>query len=158
MANNSHWTFLILLFYCNNPPTELTELNSHRPQCRCSYSQYWFKILLSPRVYGIFPLALYITWFLQYVQQCWEYYSELTSDHQRRRTHRWRVVKDWPRPTNLHKLRGFLGLCTYYDCSVPPQTSRIQYSTTHLYWTRMQALMAEVPSNRWRGKGICLFQ
>ena len=29
------------------------------------------------------------------------------------------AVKDWPRPKNLHELRSFLGLCTYYRLFVP---------------------------------------
>ena len=30
-----------------------------------------------------------------------------------------KAVKDWPRPTNIHELRSFLGLCTYYRRFVP---------------------------------------
>ena len=29
------------------------------------------------------------------------------------------AVKDWPRPHNLHELRSFLGLCSYYTHFVP---------------------------------------
>ncbi|XP_049306293.1 retrovirus-related Pol polyprotein from transposon 17.6 isoform X1 [Bactrocera dorsalis] len=30
-----------------------------------------------------------------------------------------KAVKDWPQPTNIHELRSFLGLCTYYRRFVP---------------------------------------
>ena len=30
-----------------------------------------------------------------------------------------RTLKDWPRPQNLHELRSFLVLCTYYRRFVP---------------------------------------
>ena len=28
------------------------------------------------------------------------------------------IINEWPIPTNLHKLRSFIGMCSYYRCFI----------------------------------------
>ena len=41
-----------------------------------------------------------------------------------------KIINEWPIPTNLHELRSFIGMCSYYRCFIEKFSMLADHSMT----------------------------